>query len=110
MPNCLCAIAGTGQHRCAAEPGVQCQGAAVHDMHDTSASSDSNVGSAKPLDFRILTEQVAMRPNKGAYGVPYDLVDTSHGSAMSEMLRQLQEADSALSAMNIVNQSNKQTR
>ena len=46
-----------------------------------------------------------MRPNKGAYGVPYDLVDTSQGSALSDMLQQIQEADSALAAMNILGQS-----
>ena len=46
-----------------------------------------------------------MRPNKSAYGVPYDLVDTSQGSAMSEMMQQLQEADTALTAMGLVNQS-----
>ena len=103
---CLCAIAGTGHDQCAPEPReLLSEGAAVHAMHNRTASGDGNVGSAKPLDFRILTEPVAMRPNKGAYGVPYDLVDTSHGSAMSEMLQQLQEADSALSAMNIMNHS-----
>ena len=48
-----------------------------------------------------------MRPNKSAYGVPYDLVDTSQGSAMSEMLQQLQEADTPLAAMHLVNQSSK---
>ena len=45
-----------------------------------------------------------MRPNKGAYGVPYDLVDTSQGSALSDMLQQIQEANSALAAMNILGQ------
>ena len=48
-----------------------------------------------------------MRPNKSAYGVPYDLVDTSQGSAMSEMLQQLQEADTALAAMHLVKQNAK---
>ena len=65
----------------------------------------ASAASAKPLDFRILTEPIAMRPNKGAYGVPFDLVDTSQGSAMSEMLQQLQEADTALTAMNVMKQS-----
>ena len=71
----------------------------------TTISGDASAASAEPLDFRILTEPIAMRPNKGAYGVPFDLVDTSQGSAMSEMLQQLQEADTALTAMNIMNQS-----
>lgn len=65
----------------------------------TAISGDASATSAIPLDFRILTEPIAMRPNQGAYGVPFDLVDTSQGSAMSEMLQQLQEADTALSAM-----------
>ncbi|DBB11097.1 TPA: hypothetical protein ACH3X3_006556 [Trebouxia sp. C0006] len=68
-------------------------------------NGDASAASAKPLDFRILTEPIAMRPNKGAYGVPFDLVDTSQGSAMSEMLQQLQEADTALTAMNVMKQS-----
>lgn len=71
----------------------------------TAISGGAGLASAIPLDFRILTEPIAMRPNKGAYGVPFDLVDTSQGSAMSEMLQQLQEADTALTAMNIMNQS-----
>ena len=64
-----------------------------------------DVVAAAPLDFRILTEPVAMRPNKSAYGVPYDLVDTSQESAMSEMLQQVREADTALAAVHLVNQS-----
>lgn len=71
----------------------------------TAISGDVSAASAKPLDFRIVTEPIAMRPNKGAYGVPFDLVDTSQGSAMSDMLQQLQEADTALTATNIMNQS-----
>lgn len=76
--------------------------------HRSPAAASSNgivgIASAKPLDFRILTEPIAMRPNKGAYGVPYDLVDTSQGSALSDMLQQIQEANSALAAMNILGQ------
>lgn len=54
------------------------------------------------LDFRILTEPVPLRPSKGVYGVPYDLVDTSQGSAVTDMLQQLREADTALSAMGVI--------
>ncbi|KAA6426686.1 MAG: cell division cycle protein [Trebouxia sp. A1-2] len=71
----------------------------------TVISGGASAASAMPLDFRVLTEAIAMRPNKGAYGVPFDLVDTSQGSALSEMLEQLQEADTALTAMNIMNHS-----
>ena len=61
----------------------------------------------QPLDFRILTEPVALRPNKGAYGVPFDLVDTSQGSAVSEMLQQLRDADTALAAMRVMDANSK---
>ena len=61
----------------------------------------------QPLDFRILTEPVALRPNKGAYGMPYDLVDTSRGSAVSEMLQQLRDADTALAAMRVMDANSK---
>lgn len=61
----------------------------------------------QPLDFRILTEPVALRPNKGAYGMPYDLVDTSQGSAVSEMLQQLRDADTALAAMRVMDANSK---
>ena len=74
---------------------------------DPASSGMVDAAAAKPLDFRILTEPAAMRPNKSAYGVPYDLVDTSQGSAMSEMLQQLQEADTALAAVHLVQQSSK---
>lgn len=56
----------------------------------------------KQLDFRILTEPIALQPNKSVYGVPYDLVDTSQGSAVSEMLQQLREADTALAAVHMI--------
>lgn len=68
---------------------------------------DNCTPGAKPLDFRIITEPVALRPNKGAYGVPFDLVDTSTGSAVSEMLQQIREADTALAAMHVMDANNK---
>lgn len=71
--------------------------------YSSSDHASSEVALAKPLDFRILSEPIALRPSKGAYGVPFDLVDMSQGSAMSEMLQQLQEADIALAAVNMVN-------
>lgn len=72
---------------------------------DAAGNGSGDTATVRPLDFRILTEPIAMRPNRSAYGVPYDLVDTSQGSAMSEMLQQLQEADTALAAMHLVKQS-----
>lgn len=80
-------------------------------QHETLTDAGSNAvvsaATAAPLDFRILTEPIPMQPNKSAYGVPYDLIDTAQGSAMSEMLLQLQHADTALTAMHLVTQSSK---
>ena len=96
--------AGGSKASAAHEQDANAQNGRAHISASATAIS-GGAASAIPLDFRILTEPIAMRPNKGAYGVPFDLVDTSQGSAMSEMLQQLQEADTALTAMNIMNQS-----
>ncbi|CAL8471972.1 g11514 [Coccomyxa elongata] len=40
--------------------------------------------------FRLNTDGAVMRPSSAAYGAPYDMVDTSDGSAISELLRRLQ--------------------
>lgn len=97
-----CCVAGVSTTGPSSAPEQQ------HEVTAGAAGSGSvESATVRPLDFRILTEPIAMRPNKSAYGVPYDLVDTSQGSAMSEMLQQLQEADTALAAMHLVKQSSK---
>ena len=63
-------------------------GDAASGSDDTSGSgSDSDSGSdgGGAIDFRVVTEPVAMRPNKMAYGVPFDFADTSEGSALSQL-------------------------
>ena len=100
-----CCVAGVSTTGPSSAPESQQQ---QHEVTAGAAGSGSvESATVRPLDFRILTEPIAMRPNKSAYGVPYDLVDTSQGSAMSEMLQQLQEADTALAAMHLVKQSSK---
>lgn len=42
---------------------------------------------AMPLDFRIVTEPVGIQPASALYGVPYDFVDQSAGSALAELMR-----------------------
>ncbi len=91
--------AGGSEANAAHEQEANARNGHAHISTSATPSGDASATSAMPLDFRILTEPIAMRPNQGAYGVPFDLVDTSQGSAMSEMLQQLQEADTALSAM-----------
>ena len=50
---------------------------------------------AEGLRFRIITEPTVIRPNKGAYGVPYDLVATGAGTAIQDMLAKLRDADNS---------------
>jgi len=42
---------------------------------------------ALPLDFRIVSEPVGIQPASALYGVPYDLVDQSAGSALAELMQ-----------------------
>ena len=45
------------------------------------------------VDVRFVTDTLAIQPGERiSYGVPYDLVDNSEGSALGEMLRQLEQA------------------
>ncbi len=46
--------------------------------------------------FRIIKEPTVIRPNKGAYGVPYDLVATGTGTAIQDMLAKMRDADISL--------------
>ena len=43
---------------------------------------------AARAEFRIIREDVAMRPESAVFGVPYDFVDGSEGSALSALLEQ----------------------
>ena len=40
------------------------------------------------LGLRVITEAVALRPHKLAYGVPFDFVDDSEGGALDSLLTQ----------------------
>lgn len=59
------------------------QGAEAGSGSGSGSDSESDDGGA--IDFRVVTEPVAMRPNKMAYGVPFDFADTSEGSALSQL-------------------------
>ncbi len=45
------------------------------------------------IEFRLNTDGAVMRPSVAAYGAPFDMVDNSDGSAISELLRRLQTED-----------------
>ncbi|KAL4425346.1 hypothetical protein ABPG75_009362 [Micractinium tetrahymenae] len=70
-------------------------------QHDTLAAGDrqpSLAGAAAhspqplPFELRIIEEPVAMRPATLAYGVPFDFVDSSEGSALDRLMQQAQQA------------------
>lgn len=44
------------------------------------------------FELRIIEEPVAMRPATLAYGVPFDFVDGSEGSALDRLMQQAQQA------------------
>ena len=52
---------------------------------------DGGGGNSGQLELRIVEEAVALRPHTLAYGVPYDFVDASEGSAL-DRLAQVQQA------------------
>lgn len=50
-------------------------------------------GSMPLCEIRVVTEAGAMQPNVAVYGVPYDFVDASEGSAMNQLLEQFGRAE-----------------
>lgn len=84
------------------QPVIGCATSSADQLTASEHTNGSNSRLHRPLDFRILTEPIALRPNKSVYGVPFDLADTSQGSAVSEMIQQLREADTALAAMQVM--------
>lgn len=44
------------------------------------------------LELRVIEEPVALRPHTLAYGVPFDFVDSSEGSALERLMAQTQQA------------------
>jgi hypothetical protein len=45
------------------------------------------------VEFRIIREDVAMRPDTALYGVPYDFIDYSEGSALRSLMEQAQRGN-----------------
>ena len=45
------------------------------------------------VDFRIIREDIALRPDTALYGVPYDFIDFSEGSALSALMEQAQQGN-----------------
>jgi len=55
------------------------------------SGTSSTTTTAAP-QMRIIRDDVAMRPDTAVYGVPYDFVDASEGSALSSLLKQAQQS------------------
>ena len=86
-----------------ASPGVETEeqtagGVSSHEGSNGSASGNGNAhehgeaasGWPGEIEFRLNTGGAVMRPSVAAYGAPFDMVDNSEGSAISELLRRLQ--------------------
>ena len=52
------------------------------------------------VDFRVVTGEVALRPDTAAYGVPYDFVDDTEGGALSALLQQARAAGELWQGLN----------
>ena len=59
---------------------------------DTRALQQGEAASGWPgeIQFRLNRGGAVVRPNVAAYGAPFDMVDNSEGSAISDLLRRLQ--------------------
>lgn len=59
--------------------------------HPTSQQVFESSSAAKgTVKFRYIDQDMPIKPESALYGVPYDFVDTSHGSALSSLLDQAQ--------------------
>jgi hypothetical protein len=52
--------------------------------------SESSRAAYDTVEFRFIDQDLPIKPESALYGVPYDFVDTSHGSALSSLLDQAQ--------------------
>lgn len=52
--------------------------------------SESSMSGDDTVEFRFIDNDMPIKPESALYGVPYDFVDTSHGSALSSLLDQAQ--------------------
>jgi len=60
--------------------------------HATSMQvSESSRPADGPVEFRYIDRDMPIKPESALYGVPYDFIDTSHGSALSSLLDQAQK-------------------
>ena len=54
---------------------------------DAGRSAAGGIDAHMPINFRVVTEPIGLQPASMLYGVPYDLVDQSNGSALAELMR-----------------------
>lgn len=60
------------------------------------SGNDLDAAAEDVVDVRFITEPVAIRPGERmSYGVPFDMVDTSEGSAVDALIKSMQEAELA---------------
>lgn len=82
-------VTGSSQSLAGSLAGVSSQGGRhVHTGAAGELESVEGVQQGEIL-FRLNTDGAVMRPSLAAYGAPYDMVDTSDGSAISDLLSRL---------------------
>lgn len=85
----------------------------VRDREDVGEGSGGMRGGSEGMsaaaELRIITDDVAMRPDTAVFGVPYDFVDGSEGSALSTLLEQAKQAGAG-DLFEALNQQTKQQR
>jgi hypothetical protein len=68
---------------------------AIDPAASTALAMDEDDIETAAVEFRILKEDVAMRPDTALYGVPYDFVDYSEGSALRSLIEQAQRGNAS---------------
>lgn len=72
---------------------ASCPGCSAPAANGSGGGGGSGSSSApRSFEFRVIEKPVCMRPHKLHYGVPFDFVDSSEGSALDQLRRQMEGA------------------
>lgn len=85
---------GAGQHANGAGQHVNSSADDNSGHGDSSEDDGDDSDEGEDFELRLVDSHVALRPDKAAYGVPYDFVDTAPGGAAHDVwgrLRDLQD-------------------
>ena len=74
------------------QQGSSASGVATEQQQAQQAPPQQAQQPRQQLELRVIEEPVALRPHTLAYGVPFDFVDSSEGSALERLMAQTQQA------------------